>query len=627
MIPVNRHRVWNVLADAALIALAWWLAFWLRFDHGVPKPYDRLFRDTIGIAIVLQLSVFILFGFYNRWWRYVSTRDMWGAARGVTVACAVSDLVVLLAHPVRGFQLPRSIAVFDWLILLAFVAGTRLIARSLIERPGAASLVARGREVIIAGAGDAAQLVIREMQRAPSLGYTPIGLVDDDPRKKNLRLHGVRVLGTTDELPHLLREYRPDEVLIAIPSASGEERSRIVDMARDAGIAVKTLPGLYELISGDVNLTGQIRPVEVQDVLGREPVEVDLVEIASYLSGATVLVTGAGGSIGSELCRQIARVGPARLVLVESSEVALFDIERELLEERDFSAVATVLGDCGDRAKMSQVFERYRPTVVFHAAAYKHVALLEANPLEAVRNNTLATKALADVAVEYGAERFVLVSTDKAANPKNLLGQSKAVCEWIVETYGFRRDVPTRFVAVRFGNVLNSSGSVIPIFRRQIETGGPVTVTHPEMTRYFMTIPEAVSLIVQAGAIGGRGRVYVLDMGEPVKILDLARNMVRLSGKEPDADIAIEFVGVRPGEKLHEELWNEGEIVGPTKHPKIMRATREPVAADWLEEELEDLERMVERGETLDVVSKLATMIREPRRVKVERTVLEDTLH
>src|SRR5207302_6885833 len=418
MIPVNRHRIWNVLADAALIALAWWLAFWLRFDHGVPKPYQRLFGDTIGIAIVLQLGAFVAFGFYNRWWRYVSTRDMWGAAQGVTAACIVSDLVVLLAHPVRGFQLPRSVAVLDWLFLLAFVAGTRLLARSLIERPGAASLVARGREVVIAGAGDAAQLVIREMQRAPGLGYTPIGLVDDDPRKKNLRLHGVRVLGTTDELAQILRENRPDEVLIAIPSASGEERRRIVEVARDAGIPVKTLPGLYELISGDVNLTGQIRPVEVQDVLGREPVEVDLVEIASYLAGETVLVTGGGGSIGSELCRQIARVGPARLVLVESSEVALFEIERELLAERDFSAVATVLGDCGDRAKLSQVFERYRPTVVFHAAAYKHVALLEANPLEAVRNNTLATKVVADVAVEYGADRFVLVSTDKAANPK-----------------------------------------------------------------------------------------------------------------------------------------------------------------------------------------------------------------
>jgi FlaA1/EpsC-like NDP-sugar epimerase len=625
MIPINRHRIWNILADAGLIALAWWLAFWLRFDHGVPAPYHRLMVDTLAIVVVLKLSVFVVFGFYNRWWRYVSTRDMWGAARGVTVACAVADLVVLLAHPVKGFQLPRSVAVVDWLVLLALVAGTRLVARSLIERPDAARLVARGKEVIIVGAGDAAQLVIREMQRAPGLGYTPIGLIDDDPRKKNLRLHGVRVLGTSAQLPHLLRENRPDEVLIAIPSASGEERRRIVETAREAGIPVKTLPGLYELISGDLNLTGQIRPVEVQDVLGREPVEVDLASIAGYLAGETVLVTGAGGSIGAELCRQIARVAPARLVLVENSEAGLFDIERELLEERDFSAVAPVLGDCGDRAKMSQVFERYQPTVIFHAAAYKHVALLEANPLEAVRNNTLTTKVMADVAVEYGAARFVLVSTDKAASPKNLLGQSKAVCEWIVEAYGNRQDVSTRFVAVRFGNVLNSSGSVIPIFRRQIEKGGPVTVTHPEMTRYFMTIPEAVSLVVQAGAIGGRGQVYVLDMGEPVKILELARNMIRLSGKEPEKDVAIEFVGAKPGEKLHEVLWNEGETVGPTSHAKILRAARAPIDPAWLEEELGELERMVGRGETLDVVSKLATMMREPRRVG--SAVLEDTLH
>src|SRR5438132_10209674 len=408
------------------------------------------------------------------------------------------------------------------------------------------------------------------MQRTPVLGYTPIGLVDDDPRKKNLRLHGVRVLGTTDELAQILRDNRPDEVLIAIPSASGETRRRIVEVARDAGIPVKTLPGLYELISGDLNLAGQIRPVEVQDVLGREPVEVDLASIASYLAGETVLVTGAGGSIGAELCRQIARVAPARLVLVENSEAALFDIERELLDERDFSAVAPVLGDCGDRAKMSQVVERYQPTVIFHAAAYNHVTLLEANPLEAVRNNTLATKVMADVAVEYGTQRFVLVSTDKAANPKNLLGQSKALCEWIVEAYGHRKDISTRFVAVRFGNVLNSSGSVIPIFRRQIEKGGPVTVTHPDMTRYFMTIPEAVSLVVQAGAIGGRGQVYVLDMGEPVKILELARNMIRLSGKQPETEIPITFVGVRPGEKLHEVPWTEGEAVGPTSHPKVL---------------------------------------------------------
>jgi FlaA1/EpsC-like NDP-sugar epimerase len=274
---------------------------------------------------------------------------------------------------------------------------------------------------------------------------------------------------------------------------------------------------------------------------------------------------------------------------------------------------------------MSQVFERYRPSVVFHAAAYKHVALLEANPLEAVRNNALATRALADVAVEYGAGRFVLVSTDKAANPKNLLGQSKALCEWIVEALGHRDDIKTRFVAVRFGNVLNSSGSVIPIFRRQIEKGGPVTVTHPEMTRFFMTIPEAVSLVVQAGAIGGRGQVYVLDMGEPVKIIDLAHNMIRLSGKKPGTEIPITFVGVRPGEKLQEELWTEGETVGSTSHPKILRAARAPIDVDWLEEELAELERMVGRGDTLDVVSKLASMLRQPRRAGA--AMLEDTLH
>jgi FlaA1/EpsC-like NDP-sugar epimerase len=625
VIPVNRHRLWQLAADGALIALAWWLAFWLRFDQGVPAPYHRLMLDTILVVVAIKLVVFIAFGFYNRWWRYVSTRDMWGAARGVTVACVVADLVVYFAHPVKGFPLPRSVAVVDWLLLLAFVAGTRLIARSMMERPGAASLIARGKEVIVVGAGDAAQLVIREMLKSPALCYTPIGLIDDDPRKKNLRLHGIRVLGTTDDLPHILRDNPPDEVLIAIPSAAGETRSRVVEIARDAAVPVKTLPGLYELISGDLNLAGQIRPVQVEDVLGREPVEVDVQAIAKYLARETVLVTGAGGSIGAELCRQIARVSPARLILVEQSESALFEIERELVGERAFSAVATVLGDCGDRAKMSQVFERYRPTVVFHAAAYKHVALLEANPLEAVRNNALATRVIADVAVEHGTRRFVLVSTDKAANPKNLLGQSKALCEWIVEALGHRDDIRTRFVAVRFGNVLNSSGSVIPIFRRQIEKGGPVTVTHPEMTRYFMTIPEAVSLIVQAGAIGGRGQVYVLDMGEPVKIVDLARNMIRLSGKEPEADIAISFVGARPGEKLHEELWTAGETVGPTSHPKILRAARPPIDAAWLEQELDDLESMVARGETLDVISRLTAMLRDPQRAGA--AVLEDTMH
>ena len=628
MIPINRHRIWQVVADGFLIATAWWLAFELRFDQGVPPYYDTLFKRTVLIVVGIKLLVFILFGFYDRWWRYVSTRDMWGAARGVTVASLVADVTVYFASPVADVRLPRSIAVMDWLLLLAFIAGSRLIARSVFERPTPGRLVARGKEVLVIGAGEAARDTIREMHRNPQLGYTPIGLVDDDPRKKNIRIHGVRVLGTTADLPHLLRDNRPDEILIAVPSASGEFRRSVVTTTRELGVPVKTLPGLHELISGEIDLAVQIRPVQVEDVLGREPVDVDLDSAAPYVEGKTVLVTGAGGSIGSELCRQLTRLGPQRLILVELGETALFEIERELVDDRGFSAAVPVLADVGNATKIRQVFERYAPNVVFHAAAYKHVPLMEANPLESVRNNALATKVVVDAAVEYGAHRFVLVSTDKAVNPKTVMGQSKAVCEWVVEAYGAREDIATRFVAVRFGNVLGSSGSVIPIFRRQIEKGGPLTVTHPEMTRFFMTIPEAASLVIQSGAIGGEGHVFVLDMGEPVKIVELAEQMIRLSGKDP-AEIGIDFVGARPGEKLHEELWGEGETVVATAHPKIRRVSGPVVDAVWLEEELGELGRLVEGGETLDAVSRLAAMARDPRYavVRNERSVLEDTLH
>jgi len=505
----------------------------------------------------------------------------------------------------------------DFVLLLGLVAGTRLAARTIFERPAASRLVARGKEVIVVGAGDAGQLVIKEMQRSRQLGYTPIGLVDDDPRKKNLRVHGVRVLGTTEELPHILRDNRPDELLIAIPSASGEERQKVVEVARRVRIPVKTLPGLYELIADEDNLAAQIRPVQVEDVLGREPVEVDLEAISSYLEGQTVLVSGAGGSIGSELCRQIARARPGRLILLDQGETPLFEIERELVDERDFTASIPVLADVSNRQKIRQVFERYQPGVVFHAAAYKHVPLIEANPLESIRNNVLGTKILADAAVEFGANRFVLVSTDKALNPKAVYGQCKALCEWIVEAYGSRGDIPTRFMAVRFGNVLGSAGSVITIFRRQIATGGPVTITHPEMTRYFMTIPEASSLVVQAGSIGGRGEIFVLDMGDAVSILDLARDMIRLSGREPERDIPIEFIGVRAGEKLHEELWGADEEVAETGHAKIRRARRIPITAAWLDDELAVLERLVSEGETLEAVSRLSMIVRSPVRGQV----------
>jgi FlaA1/EpsC-like NDP-sugar epimerase len=615
--PVNKHRLWQLVVDAALVAAAWMLSWYVRFDHQPPVYYRRyLDWDVVLYVVAITIPVFVAFGFYNRWWRYVSTRDMWGALRGVGVSVVAVFLVFTLTafHPAR---VPRGIWIIYLLLLLAFVTGSRLLARTLIERPSAGTIVARGKEVVIVGAGDAAEQILREMLRTPTLGYTPIGLVDDDPRKKNLRLHGVRVLGTTDDLRYLLRDRRPDELLIAIPSASGEARERVVEIARAERVPVKTLPGLAEMISTDFNLTGQIRPVEVEDLLGREPVDVDIESIAGYLTGEVVLVTGAGGSIGSELCRQIARVGPTKLVLVDNGEPGLFEIERELVDERGFRATAAILADAGNERKMRQVFEKYRPAVVFHAAAYKHVPLMEANPLEAVRNNTLVTRTVADLAVEFEAKRFVLVSTDKAVNPKTVMGQSKALCEWLVEGWGHRDDAHTRFCGVRFGNVLGSSGSVIPIFRKQIARGGPVTVTHAEMTRYFMTIPEAVQLVIQAGAIGGRGQVYVLDMGEPVRIVDLADTMIRLSGKEPGRDVPIEFVGARPGEKLHEELWSSDETVTPSAHEAILLVTRQPIDAQWLESELEELEQLVDGGETLELVGRLNAIVAEPQRISI----------
>ncbi len=623
MSGIGRHRLLQVLTDAAIIAVSWVLAFELRFDHGLPVYYDTLLRRTLPLVIAIKLVVFLAFGFHRRWWRYVSVRDMWSAARGVFVASIIAYVTVYFVSPVHNVRLPRSVAVLDLLITLALVAGARLAARTLMERPSS-GVVARGKEVIVVGAGDAGRLIVQEMQRSRMLSYSPIGFVDDDVRKRKTRILGVRVLGTMDELPRIVREYKPDELLIAIPSASGETRRRVVEAAQTENVPVKTLPGLYELISGDVGLAGQIRPVQVEDVLGREQVEVDFKQVASYLEGHTVLVTGAGGSIGSELCRQIARVGPARLILVDNAETPLFEIERELVDERDFTAAVPKLIDVKDaRAMRREVFEKYKPTIVFHAAAYKHVPLMNTHPLASVRNNVVATKVVSELAAEFEVERFVLISTDKAVRPQTVMGQSKAICEWIVESLGHRRDVPTRFVGVRFGNVLNSSGSVIPTFRKQIEKGGPVTVTHPEMTRYFMTIPEAVSLVVQAGAIGGRGQIFVLDMGEPVKIVDLACNMIRLSGKVPrlpndpesgSRDIAVKFVGSRPGEKLHETLWGDDESVGATAHPKIMRLSRPPIDEAWLHDQLEQLARLADEGDTLEVVAKLGSIVREPKR-------------
>ena len=621
MSALNRYRSGQLVIDALLIGVAWWAAFQLRFES-LPVFYEGYLETWIfAVVIAVKLVVLAAFGLYSHWWRYVSLRDMWSLLRATLIGALVAAVVLLLWDPFV-VRLPRGIFLIDGMLFFALLAGARVLTRTLFERPGPWGIVARGREALIVGAGDAGSLIIREMRRSPRLRYTPVALVDDDPRKQNLRLDGVRVVGTTTELPRLLQDVDPDEVIIAIPSAAGETRQRIVNACRNARVPVKTLPTVNELITGGGQLASQLREVQVEDVLGRAAVDLDLASIASYLGGETVLVTGAGGSIGSELCRQLVALGPRRLILVDHAENNLFEIDRELVHEREFTAVVPVLGDVKNRAKLRQVFDDYEPTVVFHAAAYKHVPLIEANPLEAVRNNVLATKVVTEVAEAAGTRVFVLVSTDKAVDPRNVLGQSKALCEWLVSAAA-RQSSGTRFLSVRFGNVLASSGSVIPLFRRQITRGGPVTVTHPEMTRYFMTIPEAAQLIIQAGAIATGGEVYVLDMGEPVKIVDLARNMIRLSGREPEVDIEIEFTGVRPGEKLHEALWDDEESPERTQHPKIHRCVGVSLDEHWLAGELAEVERLVAAGDTVDVMARLNSILGEPRLAPRQRTRAE----
>jgi FlaA1/EpsC-like NDP-sugar epimerase len=612
--PVYRNRVLQVVADALLVALAFYLAFRLRFlddPHGLPHRYAVLFVQAAGFVVVGKVVVFAALGLYQKWWRYVSGRDFLPIVRAVAVASALLVVLFTVLQPFKH-SVPRSVVVMDFILTLLLITGARLAVRLIVERPARGHRLPR-REVLVIGAGSGGQMVVRELQLNPNLGSTAIGFVDDDARKRGMRMLGLRVLGSTAEIARILDETEPDEVVIAIPSAPGTLRAKVVAACRERQIRVRTLPTVFELLRGGVQLNRQLREVQVEDVLGRDPIVVELDRVGAYLRDRIVLVTGAGGSIGAELCRQIARVGPRLLVMLDHAEDNLFEIDREMVEERHFSTVESVLADCREPHRMLETMQRFKPSVVFHAAAYKHVPLMEANPLEAVRNNAIATRITAETAAASEVERFVLVSTDKAVNPQTVMGASKAMAEWIVETAAHRHP-GTRFASVRFGNVLASSGSVVPIFRSQIERGGPVTVTHPEMTRYFMTIPEAVQLVIGAGDIGaGKGEVFVLDMGEPVKIIDLAHNMIRLAGYEPEADIAVEITQPRPGEKLHEELFGAGETGQPTAAKRIHRAVREaPLDPDWVEATLDSLEHLVLAGDEANLAERVVALIAAP---------------
>jgi len=608
--PVYRNRVLQVLADGVLVALAYYLAFQLRFldEGGWPQRYQELFAQSVGFVVAGKLIIFAVSGMYQKWWRYVSGRDFMLILRAVAISSAILVVAFVVLKPFSP-ALPRSVVVTDFFLTLFLIAGARLAVRLIVERPSRADRLPK-HEVLVIGAGSGGQMVVRELQLNPNLGATAIGFLDDDSRKRGMRMLGLKVLGSTDEIDAILDEAMPDEVVIAIPSAPGTLRARVVAACREREIRVRTLPTVFELLRGGVQLNRQLREVQVEDVLGREPIVRELDRVGAYLRDRIVLVTGAGGSIGSELCRQIAQVKPKLLVLLDHAEDNLFEIEREMIEVRHFTNVEAVLADCKEAHRMLEVMQRFKPEIVFHAAAYKHVPLMEANPLEAVRNNAIATRITAETAAASNVERFVLISTDKAVNPATVMGASKAMAEWIVEQAG-ENHPGTRFASVRFGNVLASSGSVVPIFRSQIARGGPVTVTHPEMTRFFMTIPEAVQMVIRAGDIGaGKGEVFVLDMGEAVKIVDLAHNMIRLAGYEPETDIAIEFTGPRPGEKLHEELYDSSEDPQPTAARRIYRAVRStPLDSEWVESTLEALEGLVLAGDEANLAERVVDLI------------------
>jgi FlaA1/EpsC-like NDP-sugar epimerase len=566
------NRGVQVALDAFVLSLAYWLAFLFRFEFRIPSDWLTVLFVTWPYVLILQYASLTLFGVPRMSWRYVSIGDVVRVLVALFAATAVLAAVRLIgpfiSESVSVVIIPLGVIAID--VALAFIGLTGL--RGLRRLQGEASERRRkeaGLEqhrVLLIGAGQAGVLAAREIANRPDLGLHAVGFIDDDTAKTGTMIGGLTVLGTTKDVGEIAERKHITRALITIANAPGNQIRRIAELCRDAKLDTKIIPGMYEIMGDKVNLS-RIREVAIEDVLGREPVQLDEDVVGTSVRSRVVLVTGAGGSIGSELCRQLCRFGPSRLVLVERYENALFEIHRELTSAFPQVPIDPCVGDVCDAARMDQVFAAAKPELVFHAAAHKHVPMMEWNPCEAVKNNVGGTRILASCADRHGVERFVLISTDKAVNPTSVMGATKRIAEIYLQAFSHRST--TRFVTVRFGNVLGSAGSVIPIFRDQIAKGGPVTVTHPEMRRYFMTIPEASQLVMQAGAMGEGGEIYILDMGEPVKIVDLARDLILLSGLRPDEDVEIKFSGVRPGEKLFEELSTSSEHADKTKHPKV----------------------------------------------------------
>ena len=597
-VVARSRRFISVLLHAGLIVLANLAAFWLRFDGDIPADYWHVAATTLPFVVIVRMALFVPFRLFEGLWKYTSLWDLRNIILGVSTSTVALYAVEKLVAPYPGY--PRLIYIIDALLLVLLLSGVRMSRRLHREFTRAGE----GRKILIYGAGDAGEMVVRDMRHSPIHGQA-VGFVDDDRRKNGARIHGIRVLGGSGDLASILRKTQAEEVLIAIPSASPQQLRNIVRKLEPFKVRISTLPRFWEVAGREVGVA-QIRRLRVEDLLAREPVKLDSAVVTQAIGGKRVLVTGAGGSIGSELCMQLSAAGPAELVMLDRYENTLYTADRQVADAHPDLKLHAVIADVTDQARMEQLFVEFAPQVVFHAAAHKHVPLMERQPSEAIKNNVRGTRIVAEAARKYRAERFILISTDKAVKPTSVMGAAKRVAELMVTS--MPQD-GTRFVVVRFGNVLASNGSVVPLFLQQIGKGGPVTLTHPDMRRYFMLISEAVQLVLHAGAIGDHGSILVLDMGEQLKVADIARDLIRLAGYIPDKDIELTYTGIRPGEKLEEELVAPDEGTEASSVPKIMKVNALTFPMPKLDAEIQRLERAALSGNDDRVVDYLYRIV------------------
>jgi FlaA1/EpsC-like NDP-sugar epimerase len=605
--PVRNRFV--LIGDIALTIVSVLGSFALRLDVGELPYYFPAVVLMCAVALAVKIPTYYFFGLYHRLWIYAGTRELRLITAAVTAASVVTAgvmaVLIVTGNVLPG--MPRSALGIDWLLSLVLIGGSRFALRILAEQSMAKQADGKGKRALVVGAGDVGVWVVRELQKSPQLNLTPVGFLDDDPAKQRLNIYGVTVIGKVDDLPLLIELHQVDIVIIAIPSAPGKLVRMVNDVCRIKGIPSRTVPGVYELVGGKVSIN-RLREVDINDLLRREPVRVNDEAVGAALAGKRVLVTGAGGSIGRELCRQIARRSPAELVLLGHGENSIFEIFLELHADYPGLLLSPVIADVRNVERLAQVLEQHQPQILFHTAAHKHVPLMELNVVEAITNNVMGTRNAVETALDHNVERFVLISTDKAVRPSSIYGATKRLAELIV--LHAARDSQRAFTVVRFGNVLGSRGSIMPIFKQQIANGGPVTITHPDMFRFFMTIPEAVYLVLQAASMENGGETFVLNMGEPIRILSLAEDLIRLSGLEPYRDVEIEFTGVRLGEKMTEELWDEGTPLLKTMHPDIFRLDTDAALPNLkLPQAIDRLAAAASTGDTDAIIDLLDTLI------------------